>query len=144
MNKKEKIEQILGYANEIAKIAFYLNGRSRNNYSSSYDNGYHPITFKMYNKECELKTLCFRRFQYNVYSFQALFPNAKNKPGHGPVSDISINLETGKFFHDDDKYMAQSLLGENTDEIEFMQAVLLAVQNELREMLIQIKRDIHL
>ena len=144
MNNKEKVEQILGYANEIAKIAFYLNGRRRDSYSSNYDNGYHPITFKMYNKKCELKTLCFRRFHYSAYSFQALFTNAKNKPGHGSVSDICINLETGKFFHDDDKYMAQSLLGENTDEIEFMQAVLLAVQNELREMLIQIKRDIRL
>ena len=139
-----KKEQIIKIADEIAKIAFYLNGRRHDVYSHNYDNGYHPMVYKMHNKVGELKELSFRRFHYNAYSFQALFTNAKQKPGYGPVSDISIDLETGKFFHDDDRYMAESLLGKTVDEIEFMQAVLLAVKNELREMLQGIARDIQL
>jgi len=138
-----KKEQIIKIADEIAVVAFYLNGRRHDNYSVNYDNGYHPMNYKMYNKVGELKELSFRRFHYDgQYSFQALFPNAKQKPGYGPVLDICINLETGEFFHEDDRYMAESLLGKTTDEIEFMQAVLLAVKNELREMLQGIQRDI--
>ena len=140
-----KKEQIIEIANQIATVAFYLNGRRRDNYSVNYDNGYHPMVYKMHNKVGEVKELSFRRFHYDgCYSFQALFTNAKQKPGYGPVSDICIDLETGKFSHDDDRYMAESLLGKTVDEIEFVQAVLLAVKNELREMLQGIARDIRL
>jgi len=139
-----KKEQIVNYANQIATVAFYLNGRRHDNYSHNYDNGYHPMNFKVYNKVGECKEISFRRFHYNNYSFQALFPNAKNKPGYGPVHDICINLEKGKWSNDESEYMAKSLLGKTTDEIEFMQVVLLAVKNELREMLQDIKKNITL